>query len=93
MSMITRIQATRVAHPFSMNKKLDQYLSENLPDLIDEYKISDRKDIIELDGQFEGYEKRMIDMEAWKKDFEISITTDQNRVERLKLKFNMKEGK
>ncbi|HHD15250.1 MAG TPA: hypothetical protein ENK47_00915 [Euryarchaeota archaeon] len=90
MKISTRIQAISVTHPLSMNRKLDQYLSEHLPDLMDEYKIADRTDIHDLDRKFEGYEKRMDDLELWRTEFDQRLSTDRTRMDRLKVKYGVK---
>ncbi len=84
------IQAISVSHPFSMNKKIDQYLSERLPDLMDEYKLADRSDLMDLDKDFQGFEGRMEDLERWKKGFEVRISDDEHRIERIKFKLGLK---
>ena len=78
------IQAISVSHPFSMNKKIDQFLSERLPDLMDEYKLADRSDLMDLDKDFQGIEGRMEELEGWKKGFEVRISEDEHRIERIK---------
>ena len=86
MSIMTRVQAISVSHPFSINKKLDQFMSEKIPDLMDEYKIADRNDIADLDGQFDGYEKRMDELDSWKKNFNINLDESDRRRQRVKMK-------
>ena len=73
----------------TMNKKLDQYLSENLPDLMDEHKIADRSDLQEVDKQFEGLEQRMDDLEGWKTAFSNRIVDNRKRMDRLKTKYGV----
>lgn len=84
------IQALSVTHPLSINRKLDQYLSERLPLLMDEYKIADRNDVSDLDGQFEGLENRMDELEKWKKGFDERMNTGRARLDRLKMKYGVK---
>jgi len=90
MGVRQSIQAISVSHPFSMNKKLDQYLSERLPDLMDEYKLADRSDIDDIDKTLEGLEGKMLDLESWKKAFGERMDRDRHRVDRLKHKYGVK---
>jgi hypothetical protein len=90
MSIMTGVQVMGVIHPFLINKKLDQFLSENLPDLMDEYKIADRNDIIDLGGEFDGYEKRMNELDSWRKDFDLKLGESDRRIQRLKMKYGIK---
>lgn len=89
MSMVNRFQAYSVSHPLSMNKKLDQFLSEELPDLMDEYKIADISDLKDLDGNFETLVKRMDELENWKTSFSGKLNESQVRMNRMKLKFGL----
>jgi len=92
MGISNRIQAYTTMHPFSMNRKIDQYLSEHLPDLMDEYKIADRNDVVELDAEFDGNERRISDLEGWRKEFEIKVNDSSSRLERLKMKHGLNGG-
>ncbi|MFO8051606.1 MAG: hypothetical protein R6V01_07910 [Thermoplasmatota archaeon] len=92
MGISNRVQAYSSRHPFSMNRKIDQYLSEHLPDLMDEYKIADRNDVADLDSEFEGYDRRMIDLEGWRKDFDLKVNEGSRRIERLKMKYGLNGG-
>jgi replicative superfamily II helicase len=75
-----------------MNRKIDNYLSENLPDLMDEYKIADSKDIMDLDQDFNGFEKRMLDLEDWRKEFDPRLITGRKKIDLLKIKYGMDGG-
>jgi hypothetical protein len=92
MTIRGRMQAFSASHPLSVNRKIDNYLTEHLPDLMDEHKIADRNDISDLDAQFENHEKRMTDLENWRKEFDVKITDGSKRIERLKMKYGIKEG-
>ncbi|MEA3559225.1 MAG: hypothetical protein U9R75_08240 [Candidatus Thermoplasmatota archaeon] len=87
MGIGQRIQAVSVTHPFSMNKKIDQYLSESLPDLMNEFKIADRNDLADIEKDFLGYEQRMDALETWEKGFDAELKNARTRMDRLKLKY------
>jgi hypothetical protein len=84
------IQALSVTHPLSINRRIDQYLSERLPLLMDEYKIADRNDLSDIDNQFEGLENRMDELDKWKKGFDDRMNTGRSRLDRLKMKYGVK---
>jgi hypothetical protein len=92
MTIRGRMQAFSASHPLSVNRKIDNYLTEHLPDLMDEHKIADRNDISDLDTQFESHEKRMTDLENWRKEFDLRIKDGSMRIDRLKMKYGVKEG-
>jgi hypothetical protein len=84
------LQAISVTHPLSINRKIDQYLSERLPWMMDEYKIADRNDLHDLDGQFDSLEKRMDELDKWKAGFDQRMKTSRSRLDRLKMKYGVK---
>jgi hypothetical protein len=84
------LQAISVTHPLSINRKIDQYLSERLPWMMDEYKIADRNDLMDLDGQFNGLENRMDELDKWKKEFDDRMNNSRARLDRLKMKYGVK---
>ena len=84
------LQAISVTHPLSINRKIDQYLSERLPWMMDEYKIADRNDLVDIDGQFEGLEARMDELDKWKKGFDERMDSGRARLDRLKMKYGVK---
>ena len=90
MRITERVAAISVNHPLSMNRKIDQFLSERIPDFMDEYKIADSTDMTGIEGLFEDLEKRMDDLESWKNNFEPRIENNQNRMARIKVKFGVK---
>jgi hypothetical protein len=92
MAVSSRIQAFSTSHPFSINRKIDQYLSEQLPNLMDEYKIADRNDFSDLDSEFDDYEKRVSELENWRKDLDHRMNDGSRRLERLKLKYGIGGG-
>jgi hypothetical protein len=89
MNIANRLQAYSANNPLSMNRKIDFYLSENLADLMMEYKIADRKDLEGIDSEFETLESRMDNLYDWKNDFSNKLISAENRMKRLKLKAGM----
>jgi polyhydroxyalkanoate synthesis regulator phasin len=90
MKITQRIQAVSVTHPLSMNRKIDQYLSEKLPDMMDEYKIADRSDISDLDKKMGELENRMDELDNWRDTFTEKLGKDESRMARLKVKYGVK---
>lgn len=86
MSIANRLQAYSSTHPLSLNRKLDQYLSEKLPDLMDEYKIADNSDLKDVDGNLESLEGRLEDLNTWKIGFSEKMDNTKTKLDRLKIK-------
>lgn len=91
MGIAQRMQAFSANHPLSINRKLDGYLSERLPDLMDEFKLAQKADLSGIDKEMDSSEKRMNELDDWKKDFEQRTFENQRRIERLKVKYGLKE--
>lgn len=90
MKISHRIQAMSVTHPMSINRKIDQYLSERLPDMMDEYKIADRSNISDIEKKFDDFESRMDELENWRGEFSQRLSKDETRMARLKVKYGVK---
>jgi hypothetical protein len=86
MNIANRIQAYSASHPLSLNRKIDSYLSENLPDMMDQYKISDKNDLRDMDDSFGKLESRLDELEKWKPGFSEDLKRARTRVDRLKIK-------
>jgi 5-enolpyruvylshikimate-3-phosphate synthase len=84
-----RIAATSLRHPVSMNRKIDLYLSENLGDLIDEYKVANRTDLLSVETKFNDQEKKMEDLEDWREKFSDRILKTETRIVRMKKKYGV----
>lgn len=89
MSIANRLQAYSSTHPLSLNRKLDQYLSEKLPDLMDEYKIADTSDLKDVDGNLGSLEGRLEALDNWKTGFSEKIDSSKNKINRLKIKYGV----
>ena len=74
----------------TVGRKVDMYLSENLPDLIDEYKLATTRDIKEVDEKFTVCEDEIKSLEEWKDTAGKRIDNIESRVERLELKHGIK---
>lgn len=86
MNIANRFQAYSATNPFSMNRKIDVYLSEHLADLMTQYKIADKGDLEGIDSEFETLESRMDGLEGWRTEFSDKLISAENRMKRLKLK-------
>ena len=79
------------AHPISISKKVDLYLSEHLPDLIDEYRLATKRDIAVVDKTFETYGGDIEELEEWKNSTSQRVEGVGERIERLEYKHGVKK--
>ncbi len=69
------------------SRKLDRYITEHLPELIDSHRLATKNDFIEIDSAFDRFESEMDEMDSWKEDFEDRLKKSRVRMERLELKY------
>lgn len=77
-------------HPLLISKRVDLYLSEHLPDLVDEYRLATKKDFAEVDEKFELYEGDIEELESWKNSAQQRVEDTEGRIERLEYKHGIK---
>lgn len=81
-----RMRGAITARPITISKKIDVYLSEHLPDLIDEYKLATKKDLEGVDKRFELYGSDIATLEDWKVDTQKRVVDVERRVERIEVR-------
>ena len=72
-------------NPVTTKRKVDNYLTENLPRLAREYKLASEKDIAPIDGQIEDYDESISELEKWKVDVKDRVSTLKKRVEKIEI--------
>jgi len=72
--------------------KLDRYITEHLPELIDTHRLATKNDFIDIDSAFNWAEAEINDLDSWKEDTEQRLKKARIRMERLELKYGV-EGK
>jgi len=89
MGIGNRIKATSLKHPVSMNRKVDLYLSENMGLLLDEYRVADRSDLLDVETSMTGQEARMKDLENWRSETTEKLSSTRSRLDRMKTKYGV----
>ncbi|MGM0405930.1 MAG: hypothetical protein ACQEQM_07305 [Thermoplasmatota archaeon] len=72
-------------NPVTIKRKVDNYLTENLPRLAREYKLASEKDIAPIDGQIEDYDESISELEKWKADVKDRVSILKKRVKKIEL--------
>lgn len=88
--VIERVKAGLRAYPVAISKKVDVYLSEHLPDLVDEHKLATKRDVEDIDKRFVGYEANVSELETWKSETIKRVDNIEKRVERAEVKHGVK---
>lgn len=85
-----RIKSVFRMHPLSVGKRVDLYLSEHLPELMDEYRLATKRDIAGVDEKFELYEGDVEELGSWKNSTRQKVEDVEGRIERLEYKHGIK---
>ncbi|MDI6707947.1 MAG: hypothetical protein QME47_02525 [Candidatus Thermoplasmatota archaeon] len=88
--IIERVKVGLRAHPVAISKKVDIYLSEHLPELVDEYKLATKRDLEYIDKRFVGYETEISEIDSWKSETIKRVDNIEKRVERAEIKYGVK---
>ncbi len=73
--------------------KADEFITENLPKYIDEYRLATRSDLNGVDKKIEKFVEEVSEMKEWKQKTEERVHEDLHRIERLEKKLDIEEEK
>lgn len=73
--------------------KADEFITENLPEYIDEYRLATRSDLNGVDKEIEKFVEEISEMKEWKEKTEKRVHEDLHRIERLEKKLGIEEEK
>lgn len=73
--------------------KVDEFITKNMPEYIDEYKLATRSDLNGIDKRIESFVDEVSNMKEWKAETKERVGEDKKRIERLEKKLGIGEGK
>lgn len=73
--------------------KADEFITKNLPEYIEEYKLATRSDLDGIDKRIESFVDEVSNMKEWKAETKERVDEDKKRIERLEKKLGIGEGK
>ncbi len=71
--------------------KADEFITENLPEYIDKYRLATRSDLNGVDKKIERFVEEISEMKEWKEETEDRVHEDLHRIERLEKKLGIEE--
>ncbi len=71
--------------------KADQFITNNLPDYIEEYKLATHSDLDDIDKRIERFVDEISEMKEWKEKTEERVHEDLHKVERLEKRLGLEE--
>jgi len=63
--------------------KVDEHLTSNLPEYIEEYKLATRSDLNDIDKKIERFVSDISDLKGWKEETKERIHEDRKKIEDL----------
>jgi hypothetical protein len=72
----------------TMGRRIDLYLTANMPDLIDKYDLATKRDIKDIDKQFNKHDSSLDELELWRDTTKKRLTSATERVKRLETKYS-----
>jgi hypothetical protein len=94
VSVSERMKASVREQALTMGRRIDLYLTKNMPELVVKHDLATKKDLMDIDKRFEGYEKNLDELDVWKDESQNRITGVTKRMVRLETKYDVqKEAK
>lgn len=73
--------------------KADKFITENMPDYIEEYKLATRSDLDGIDKRIESFVDEISKMKEWKTETKKRVHEDIHKIDRLEKKLGIEEDK
>jgi len=84
-----RIKSSIREQALTMGRRIDLYLTENMPDLVAKYDLATRRDLSNIDKQFGKFENDLGELENWREGTQSRITDFTKRINRLEAKYGI----
>jgi hypothetical protein len=86
-----RMKSSVREQALTMGRRIDLYLTENMPDMIDKYDLATKRDINDVEKQFNKYESTIDDLNSWRDKSEKRLSSATERVKRLETKYGLQQ--
>ncbi len=80
-------------HTYTTSRRIDDYLSENLPELIEANQLATKSEITDVGRLFERYESEAEKLDEWSAANSTRMEELEQRIRRLELKKGVAEPK
>lgn len=82
-----RIKSSVREQALTMGRRIDLYLTENMPDLVAKYDLATKHDLVNVEKLFRSNEENIGQLEEWRDNTRTRITDLTKRVQRLESKY------
>jgi len=89
VSVSERVKSSIREQALTMGRRIDLYLTENMPDLIAKYDLATKKDLFNVEKLFKSNEENIEQLEDWRDNTRTRITDLTKRVHRLESKYGI----
>ncbi|MFW6038780.1 MAG: hypothetical protein ACOC89_04510 [Candidatus Saliniplasma sp.] len=91
IGIVDRVKGYFNDKPITPSSRTDRYITENLPDYIDKYKLADRGDLKGVDKRLAEFNREVNELKEWKKSTKKRHEKVKKKVERLEKKYGLED--
>jgi len=84
-----RVKSSVREQALTMGRRIDLYLTENMPDLVAKYDLVTKRDLSIIDKQFSKHENDLGDLEDWRESTQSRVIDITKRINRLEAKYSI----
>jgi hypothetical protein len=88
-----RVKSAFREQALTMGRRIDLFLTENMPDLVDKHDLATKRDLTNIDKEFRAYEDKLDDLETWRDNSRRRIDGVSKRIGRFETKYGMRNDK
>lgn len=82
-----RVKSSIREQALTMGRRIDLYLTEHMPELVDKYNLATKKDLRDIDKTFKTYEDSLDDLENWRENSKTRMDDVRKQISRLETKY------
>ncbi|MFP4001400.1 MAG: hypothetical protein ACLFSM_03690 [Thermoplasmata archaeon] len=69
--------------------KADEFITKNMPEYIEDYKLATRSDLDGIDKRIESFVEEVSNMKEWKEETKEKVEQNKTKIERLEKKLGL----
>lgn len=83
IGMVDRIKSVFNKKAITPSSKIDKYITQNLPDYIEDYKLARKDDLKGIPKRVEEFSKELSELKDWEEETSGRLEEAKKKVERL----------
>ena len=77
--------------PITPSDQVDAYITQKLPEFIDEYKLARRDDLEGVDTRIDTFTEEIKDLKDWKKETRERVRTAKKKIDKMENRLEKEE--